>query len=223
MAARSGGGRRADAASTLYIYIYIWSVLAAAGALVLGTLAFLGWIGREVPWPGRDEAFDRAYMRRMAAHHEQGIRLALLAAERADERRLARLARLMAAQQIGDNAILAQWWRGWYGGDLPGPAREDYAMPGMLTPTDMQRAGEAAGASFDRLFVALMTRHHEGALARADEAMRMAGDPRLQLMAHAFRHGQRGEIALMHGVAPGFAATRAAWRAMTAPAEAAHH
>jgi hypothetical protein len=106
----------------------------ARRALVLGTLAFLGWIGREVPWPGRDEAFDRAYMRRMAAHHEQGIRLALLAAERADERRLARLARLMAAQQIGDNAILAQWWRGWYGGDLPGSAGEDHAMPGMLTP-----------------------------------------------------------------------------------------
>jgi uncharacterized protein (DUF305 family) len=68
-----------------------------------------------------------------------------------------------------------------------------------------------------------MTRHHEGAIAMADKAMREAGDPRLKLMAHAIRHGQRGEIALMHGVAPGFAATRAAWRAMTAPAEAAHH
>jgi uncharacterized protein (DUF305 family) len=203
-------------------FIYIWSVLALAGALVLGTLAFLGWLGREVPLPSRHEAFDRTFMRRMAAHHEQGIRLARLAAERTDERRLARLARLMAAQQIGDNAILAQWWRGWYGGDLPGPAREDYAMPGMLTPTDMQRAEEAAGASFDRLFVRLMTRHHEGAIAMADEALREAGDPRLKLMAHAIRHSQRGEIALMHGVAPGFAATRAAWRAMTAPAGAAH-
>jgi uncharacterized protein (DUF305 family) len=129
----------------------------------------------------------------------------------------------MAAQQAGDNAIFAQWWRGWYGGELPDPAREDYAMPGMLTPADRQRAAETAGASFDRLFVRLMSAHHEGAIAMADEAMREAGDPRLKIMAHAIRHGQRGEILLMHGIPRGFAVSRAAWRAMTAPADAAHH
>jgi hypothetical protein len=81
----------------------IWSGLAAVGALALGALALLGWSGREVPLPSANEAFDRAFMRRMAAHHAQGIRLALLATERAGDERLRRLARLMAAQQGGDN------------------------------------------------------------------------------------------------------------------------
>jgi uncharacterized protein (DUF305 family) len=158
-------------------------------------------------------------MRRMAAHHEQGISLARLAAERAEDMHLRRLARLMAAQQKGDNAIFAQWWRSWYGGELPGSTREDRAMPGMLAAADVQRLDEAAGASFDRLFVRLMTAHHEGAVAMADEAMRRAGDPRLRIMAHAIRHGQRGEIVLMHGIPRGFAVARAGWRAMVAPPE----
>jgi uncharacterized protein (DUF305 family) len=162
-------------------------------------------------------------MRRMAAHHEQGIRLALLATERAEDVRLSRLARLMAAQQRGDTAIFAQWWRGWYGGALPAPAPEEHAMPGMLAAADLQRAEAASGAAFDRLFVERMSAHHAGAVAMADEALREAGDPRLKLMAHAIRHSQRGEIALMRGVPPGFAATRAAWAAMTEPADTAHH
>jgi uncharacterized protein (DUF305 family) len=196
-------------------FAVMWSFFAASGLTVLSVLAVLGWTGYEVPLPARDDVFDAAYMRRMVAHHEQGIRLALLAAARADNVRLQRLARLMAAQQKGDNAVLRQWWRGWYGGELPGATPEDHArMPGMLSAAELQRAEEAESASFDRLFVRLMTAHHEGAIAMADEAMREAGDPRLRIMAHAIRHGQRGEIALMEGPPRGFAATRAALDAM---------
>jgi uncharacterized protein (DUF305 family) len=199
-------------------FAVMWSFFAVLGVAVFAVLAGLGWLGREVPLPSRNDAFDSAYMRRMAAHHAQGIRLARLGAERADDPHLRRLAALMAAQQRGDNAIFAQWWQSWYGGDLPGPAREDHAMPGMLTPADLQRAEETSGASFDRLFVRLMTAHHVGAIAMADEALRRAGDPRLRVMAHAIRHGQRGEITLMQGIPRGFAVTRAAWHAMLEPA-----
>ena len=37
-------------------------------------------------------------------------------------------------------------------------------MPGMLTPEEMTRLSEAKGAPFDRLFLELMIKHHEGAL-----------------------------------------------------------
>ena len=49
----------------------------------------------------------------------------------------------------------------------------------------------------------LMTRHHKGAVAMADAQLRDGSDPRLRIMAHAIRHGQQGEIALMHGVSGG--------------------
>jgi uncharacterized protein (DUF305 family) len=46
----------------------------------------------------------------------------------------------------------------------------------------------------------------------AEEAIRRAGDPRLRVMAHAIRHAQKGEIALMYG-ARGLAAVRMALHA----------
>jgi uncharacterized protein (DUF305 family) len=57
--------------------------------------------------------------------------------------------------------------------------------------------------SFDRHFIDLMTRHHMGAVAMADSQLRQGSDPRLRMMAHAIRHGQQGEIALMNGVQGG--------------------
>jgi uncharacterized protein (DUF305 family) len=38
-------------------------------------------------------------------------------------------------------------------------------MPGMLTGEEMARLAKATGPEFDRLFLQLMIRHHEGALA----------------------------------------------------------
>ena len=53
-----------------------WSGLAALGVAAFGTIAFFGWQGRELPHMGGKAAYDQSYMRRMAAHHAQGIELA---------------------------------------------------------------------------------------------------------------------------------------------------
>lgn len=196
----------------------LWSSLAAAGLLVLGVAAFLGWQDRELPHAGGNAAFDRSYLRRMTAHHLQGVELARLAIDRAQDPYLRSLARLIAADQKGEIAILGQWWRSWFAGDLPPPTPEEHAtMPGMLSPEQMESARRAEGPVFDPLFVSLMTMHHKGAILMADEAIREAGDLRLRLMAHATRHAQRGEIELMHGT-EGPAAVEAAALAMIVPA-----
>jgi hypothetical protein len=48
-----------------------------------------------------------------------------------------------------------------------------------------------------------MTKHHKGAVAMANSELRDGSDLRLRLMAHAIRHEQQGEIALMKGVNSG--------------------
>ena len=56
-----------------------------------------------------------------------------------------------------------------------------------------------------------MTIHHAGAVKMADQEWRSRGDPRLRIMAHAIRHEQQGEIALMNrtkGAAAVLTATR---------------
>lgn len=202
-------------------FTVVWSGLALLGALGLGTLAFLGWLGRELPRIGRDAAFDQSYMRRMSAHHDQGIILARLAAERARDPHLRALARLMAAAQQGENAIFAQWWQSWFPtfSQICSPA-EEVGMPGMLRPDQVEQLRSAEGEGFDTLFVDLMTRHHQGAIRMADEAIRKAGDLRLKLMSHAIRHEQRGEIALMQG-SRGVSAVRSAVENLLQPVNAA--
>ncbi len=93
-------------------------------------------------------------------------------------------------------------------------------MPGMLSEAQVGVLRRAAGgeAAFDPLFVALMTRHHEGAIAMADEALRREGAPRLRLMAHAIRQAQRAEIELMRGIARGPEVAAAAASALLVPA-----
>ena len=97
--------------------------------------------------------------------------------------------------------ILAHWWTSWFGEPMQiCSAQERAAMPGLLDAADIANLQSIEASSFDGLFVDLMTRHHKGAVAMADLQLRGGSDPRLKIMAHAIRHEQQGEIALMHGI-----------------------
>jgi hypothetical protein len=82
-------------------------------------------------------------------------------------------------------------------------------MPGMLDAVEVARLRSTEVSPFDVLFLELMTRHHKGAVAMADAQLHDGSDPRLRIMAHAIRHEQQGEIALMHGVSGGGAVSTA--------------
>ena len=48
-------------------------------------------------------------------------------------------------------------------------------MPGMLTPEEMGRLEAATGGEFDRLFLELMLKHHEGALVMVSDLFASPG------------------------------------------------
>jgi uncharacterized protein (DUF305 family) len=175
----------------------------AGGLAVVAVLAFVALASRSglhVPWMGRDRDGDQTYIRHMTTHHAQGIQLAQLGVARAQDPHLRALARLMTASQTGENRIFLAWWQSWFAVAMPDcTAQERDAMPGYLTEAQMKQAAVVAPTQFDALFVDLMTLHHKGAVRMADAEWRSRGDPRLRIMAHAIRHEQQGEIALMRG------------------------
>ena len=137
-------------------------------------------------------------------------------AERASDPHLRALSKLLAASQRGEAKIFARWWASWFGEPMQVCSAEERAsMPGLLDTADVAKLGSAEASSFDRLFVDLMTKHHKGAVAMADLELRRGSDPRLRIMAHAIRHEQQGEIALMRGL-DGRAAVSNAFRNMFA-------
>jgi uncharacterized protein (DUF305 family) len=193
-----------------------WAPAALATIAVLAGLAIFASLDRELPWMGADQQSDQNYMRHMTTHHAQGIELANLAASRARDPHLRSLAMLMVASQTGEVRIFERWWRSWFDASMPlCSASERAAMPGLLSDGQMQQIKSAAPDQFDTLFIHLMSIHHAGAVKMADQAWRGQGDPRLRVMAHAIRHGQQGEIYLMHG-ASGFDAVYASLRNMIA-------
>lgn len=125
------------------------SSLAAAVVLGLGVLALMGSQDREFPRMGGDDADDQAYMRRMAAHHVQGIGIAEIAMEKAQDPCLRAIARLMAANRKGEIEVFGQWWRSWFDGPLPPATPEDHAgMPGMIAADRIENLRRAEGATF---------------------------------------------------------------------------
>jgi uncharacterized protein (DUF305 family) len=195
---RSASARKAFEGKT---FLRVWSLGAICGIILLEVAALLAAYDRELPWAGRDPSVDRTFIRHMSTHHEQGILLASIAAERAGDPHLRALSNLMAASQKGEAKILARWWASWFVEPMQiCSAQERASMAGLLDMTEVAKLRSTEASSFDRLFVDLMTKHHKGAVAMADSQLRDGSDPRLRIMAHAIRHEQQGEIALMHGV-----------------------
>ena len=193
-----------------------WIIGVTSALVALGCLALAGTQGYEIAWFGQDKLSDQTYMRHMRTHHEQGIELASIAAERANDPHLRALAKLMAASQKGEKRIFEFWWQSWFNEPMVlCSAAERAQMPGLLTTEQIGRLKAAPRTSFDGLFVQLMTIHHAGAVAMADIELRGNGDLRLRIMAHAIRHEQQGEVALMRGVS-GLEAVRQAVQSMFA-------
>lgn len=75
-----------------------------------------------------------------------------------------------------------------------------HAMPGMATEDELNRLGAARGDHFDRLFLELMVRHHEGALVMVEELFKSPGAAQrsdVYRIASEIDADQRAEIARM--------------------------
>ena len=77
--------------------------------------------------------------------------------------------------EAGTHAHHAEGEHGGNGADGGHRAEGHASMRGMLTPEEMDLLAAATGSQFDRLFVELMIRHHEGALMMVDDLFSAPG------------------------------------------------
>lgn len=135
----------------------------------------------------------------MVPHHTQALRMAELASDRASDERVRAIAdRILAGQ--GPEIEAMQGWLAANG--LPAADPDDHGhggMRGMASSEQLLALTSASGEEFDRLFLELMTAHHEGALTMAGEALD-AANPQVQDMVQDTVAGQGVEIARMQEV-----------------------
>ena len=61
----------------------------------------------------------------------------------------------------------------------------------------MSEMGEMSGSNVDQEFLEMMTRHHEGAVLMAEEALKKAERPEIKTLAEGVIKAQKGEIETM--------------------------
>jgi len=87
-----------------------------------------------------------------------------------------------------------------------GEASDQAVMPGMLSPRQMQALAAAQGTAFDKLFLAGMIQHHQGALDMVDALLTdqtTAQDPMLSDFTTSVVADQSAEILRMQSVLSG--------------------
>lgn len=119
------------------------------------------------------------FMQGMIGHHAQALDMAALVPDRALNPSLRLLAERITVSQQDEIALMRRWLRN-RGHPVPYEDAHVHAalaaghgapIPGMLTREQLDQLAAASGASFDRLFLESMIRHHEGALLMVGQLM----------------------------------------------------
>ncbi|MFG2617663.1 DUF305 domain-containing protein [Streptomyces sp. NPDC048507] len=145
-------------------------------------------------------AADHAYVRRMTEHHRQALALSALAPGRASSEAVRRLAERIAAAQGPEIAAMDKWVALHPSPDPAATGHDHAAMPGMATEQQLTELTAARGADFDRLFLRLMTAHHEGAVKMAAEALAGGNNVAVEELATEVVATQTAEIHRMRAM-----------------------
>ena len=149
---------------------------------------------------------DVRFMQLMVAHHRQAVDMVALVKERTNRPAILDLAGRIDAAQADEIEFMRGWLRErGLGAEGPHAAHAAHApdMPGMATPEQMAALAASKGVAFDRLFVELMIRHHDGALKMVEDLLEQPGsayDPVLFDFTSDVTSEQKAEIKRMNAL-----------------------
>ncbi|MYW45455.1 DUF305 domain-containing protein [Streptomyces sp. SID161] len=147
-------------------------------------------------------AQDVAFAQGMIPHHRQALEMAELAADRASSARVKDLAARIEKAQDPEIRTMTGWLKAW-GEKTPAPGTDHTGhtgmsgmagMSGMMSDADMDALRKADGKDFDTRFLALMVRHHQGAVEMAATEKDKGRSDTAKAMADAVVTAQSAEI-----------------------------
>ena len=152
---------------------------------------------------------DVEFMQGMIMHHSQAVEMTALIQTHTENKDLRSLGAKISSSQSDEIRFMQRWLaaRGEPTSmSMPGMPDMDMSghpmapMSGMLTPEQMTALRNARGAEFDRLFLAGMIQHHNGALMMVKDLFDTAGagqDADIFNFATDADNTQRAEIKIM--------------------------
>ncbi|MET8361388.1 DUF305 domain-containing protein [Micromonospora sp. NPDC005171] len=149
--------------------------------------------------PAPHNSLDVWFVRMMIPHHAQALAMAELAPDRAADPDVRAIAERIRASQGPEMGMMRGWLqtRG-----LPAEMQghDHGTMRGMQSPEAMRQLAAVRGADFDRLFVRMMTEHHQGAIELATQLLTVGSDLTLNEFANSVATEQTVEIDRMREI-----------------------
>jgi uncharacterized protein (DUF305 family) len=151
---------------------------------------------------------DARFIVMMIPHHQGAIEMSKLALTRARRPEITALAQRIITSQRQEIVQMSQWYRQWYGRDVPawsvdagmgmGPGMgrgfgRGWGMPGMSTSLEVLKTAP----DFDRAFIEQMIPHHRMGVMMASHAQWNSQHPQLRALEAAMVRVQSEEIEQM--------------------------
>lgn len=165
------------------------------------------------PATGDSNPADVAFAKAMISHHFQGVEMADLAPTNASDAKVKALAPKIKTAQGPEITAMAGWLVGGGqsvpdahgGGQMAGHDMSGMggAMPGMMSAKDMAALGKASGPAFDRMWLQMMVKHHEGAMATAKTELAKGLNVGAKQVAKSVIDRQSAEITTMKSILTG--------------------
>ena len=166
-----------------------------------------------MPTAGQDHnAADVTFAAGMVPHHQQAVTMARTALQKSTNPQVTALARDIDAAQGPEIATMSGWLSAW-GQPVPTAGGHDMSqmsggtaggmgMGGMMSDQEMQQLDSATGTAFDRMWVQLMIRHHQGAVAMSTAELATGQNAAAKQLAQQIISAQDKEITVMQQLLP---------------------
>jgi uncharacterized protein (DUF305 family) len=138
---------------------------------------------------------DVMFAQMMIPHHQQAIVMAKQAATKASSPQVKRLAGQIEQAQGPEIQKMTGWLATW-GASKPSDGGM-HMGDGMMSDQDMKKLDKLSGKPFDRAFLQLMIKHHQGAITMARTEQAQGSFPDAKALADSIVTSQSAEIATM--------------------------
>jgi uncharacterized protein (DUF305 family) len=129
----------------------------------------------------------------MIPHHEQAISMSETALKKSRNQEILKLSRQIKSLQSSETSQLTYWLKAT---DSSMTMDHDMQMSGMLTTKELALLKRLTGTQFDRTFLQLMIKHHQGAIEMLD-LISDSVNSEAKALAKAIKSAQSKEITSM--------------------------
>ena len=150
---------------------------------------------------------DVTFVKHMIPHHEQAVAMARTVESNASSAEVKTLAGRIEKAQAPEIEKMKSWLKSWgkpetpaTGSDMSNMDRGKSMGMGIMSADEMDKLRSLRGAAFDKQFLSMMIKHHQGAIEMAKTELNDGEDKDAKAMAQDIIKAQETEITRMQSL-----------------------